>query len=142
MKNEVKVHEVNPLGHHTNRRNFLKISGLTAAGVGLLLVGCSDDDDDNPTPSSSQLPGVRNGVFDLGGGDFGVLTYAYALEQLESDFYYKVVNASGFNSTFTDVESTVEATRINSTFHIRESTVEATRINSTFTDVERQLLTD
>jgi hypothetical protein len=30
-----------------------------------------------------------------------VLTYAYALEQLEADFYTKVVNASGFNSNFT-----------------------------------------
>jgi hypothetical protein len=38
----------------------------------------------------------QNGNFDLGGNDFGVLTYAYALEQLESDFYYKVVNATGF----------------------------------------------
>jgi hypothetical protein len=37
----------------------------------------------------------QNGNFDLGGNDFGVLTYAYALEQLESDFYYKV-NATGF----------------------------------------------
>jgi hypothetical protein len=40
----------------------------------------------------------QNGNFDLGGNDFGVLTYAYALE-LESDFYYKVVNATGFSST-------------------------------------------
>jgi hypothetical protein len=40
----------------------------------------------------------QNGNFDLGGNDFGVLTYAYALEQLESDFYYKVVNATGFSS--------------------------------------------
>jgi hypothetical protein len=30
-----------------------------------------------------------------------VLTYAYALEQLEADFYTKVVNASRFNSNFT-----------------------------------------
>jgi hypothetical protein len=45
----------------------------------------------------------QNGNFDLGGNDFGVLTYAYALEQLESDFYYKVVNATG-SSTFNDIE--------------------------------------
>jgi hypothetical protein len=43
----------------------------------------------------------QNGNFDLGGNDFGVLTYAYALEQLE---YYKVVNATGFSSTFNDIE--------------------------------------
>jgi len=94
MKNAVKIHEVNP--SFTNRRSFLKISGLTLAGTGLLMVGCNDDDDNNPTPSGNQLPGVRNGIFDLGGGDFGILTYAYALEQLESDFYTKVVNATGF----------------------------------------------
>jgi hypothetical protein len=96
MKNVVKAQEEKP--SFTNRRNFLKISGLTVVGTGLLLAGCSDDD--NPDDSTSQLPGVRNGVFDLGGGDFGVLTYAYALEQLEADFYTKVVNASGFTTTF------------------------------------------
>lgn len=96
MKNSVKIHEVNPA--HTNRRNFLKISGLTIAGTGLFLAGCSDDDDIMNPPTDNKLPGIRNGKFDLGGGDFGVLTYAYALEQLEADFYTKVVNATGFTS--------------------------------------------
>ncbi len=95
MKNTVKIHEVNPA--HTNRRNFLKISGLTIAGTGLFLAGCSNDDDPNP-PVGGNLPGIRNGKFDLGAGDFGILTYAYALEQLEADFYTKVVNATGFTS--------------------------------------------
>lgn len=94
MKNTVKIQEVNP--SFTNRRSFLKLSGLTVVGAGLLLAGCNDTDDDNG--NQNQLPGLRNNVFDLGGGDFGVLTYAYALEQLEADFYTKVVNASGFNS--------------------------------------------
>jgi hypothetical protein len=105
MKNEVKVHEVTPAALK-GRRDFLKISGLTIAGTGLLLAGCSDDDTDMPT-SSSQLPGVRNGVFDLGSGDFGVLTYAYALEQLEADFYTRVVNDSAFTSTFNAEEQQV-----------------------------------
>jgi len=97
MKNVVKIQEVNPLCD--NRRNFLKISGLGAIGAGLLFAGCSDDDD--PIYSiDNKYPGVRNGVFDLGGGDLGILTYAYALEQLEADFYTKVVNASQFNSAF------------------------------------------
>lgn len=69
MKNTVKIHEVN--ASLTNRRNFLKISGLTMVGTSLLIAGCSDDDNNGPTPSNS-LPGVRNGKFDLGGGDFGV----------------------------------------------------------------------
>jgi hypothetical protein len=104
MKNQVKVHEVNSAVLN-GRRDFLKISGVAFAGAGLMLAGCSSDDDS--MPDSNQLPGVRNGKFDLGGGDLGVLTYAYALEQLEADFYTKVVNASGFTSTFNAIEQQV-----------------------------------
>ncbi|TDE31887.1 MULTISPECIES: ferritin-like domain-containing protein [Flavobacterium] len=103
MKNVVSIQEVNP--SFTNRRNFLKISGLTLVGTSLLLAGCNNDDyENNP---ANQFPGVRNGVFDLGGGDFGVLTYAYALEQLEADFYTKVVNSSGFTTNFTAQDQAV-----------------------------------
>ena len=50
-----------------------------------------------------------NNIFDLGKGDVGILNYAYALEQLEADFYTKVVNNfySGISSKerqlFTDL---------------------------------------
>lgn len=94
MKNEENVQEIIPQTHK-GRRDFLKISGLTVAATGLIMVGCNNDDE-----PVNMLPGVRNGKFDLGGGDFGVLTYAYALEQLEADFYTKVVNSSGFLVTF------------------------------------------
>ena len=103
MKNVVLIEEVKP--SFTNRRSFLKISGLTLVGTSLLLAGCNDDDEDNVP--MNQLPGVKNGVFDLGSGDFGVLTYAYALEQLEADFYTKVVNASGFTTNFTAQDQVV-----------------------------------
>lgn len=106
MKNLVKIQEVDP--RNNSRRNFLKISGLGAIGAGLILAGCSDDDDNNnPIIGANNYPGVRNGVFDLGGGDFGILTYAYALEQLEADFYTKVVNASQFNSAFSTEQRSV-----------------------------------
>lgn len=104
MKNEVKIHEVDR--SLNNRRSFLKLSGLALAGAGLVIAGCSNNDDDNQ-PEDTSLPGVRNGVFDLGSGDFGVLTYAYALEQLEADFYTKVVNSTNFNSAFNDIERQV-----------------------------------
>ncbi|KQB38270.1 ferritin-like domain-containing protein [Flavobacterium aquidurense] len=104
MKNEVKIHEVDR--SLNNRRSFLKLSGLALAGAGLVIAGCSNDDNDNG-PEDTSLPGVRNGVFDLGSGDFGVLTYAYALEQLEADFYTKVVNSTSFNSAFNDTERQV-----------------------------------
>lgn len=105
MKNLVTINEVNP--SFTDRRSFLKIGGISLMGAGLFLAGCHHDStESNPTPSNT-LPGIKNGKFDLGGGDFGVLTYAYALEQLEADFYTRVVNATGFTTNFTPTEQTV-----------------------------------
>ncbi len=102
MKNKVNVTEVGS-GLHS-RRNFLKISGAALAGTGLLLAGCSDDDNDR---TEDRLPGVKGGVFDLGGGDPGILTYAYALEQLEADFYTRVVNGNNFGTLFSSEEREV-----------------------------------
>lgn len=106
MKKTVKVQEVSSGSLH-NRRSFLKFSGLAIAGTGLIMAGCSDDDDGGGTPDNNQLPGIRNGVFDLGGGDLGILTYAYALEQLEADFYTRVVNGNTFGATFSSEEQAV-----------------------------------
>ncbi|MDP9957993.1 rubrerythrin [Epilithonimonas hungarica] len=78
----------------TGRRNFLKLSGVGLAIAGLALVGCNDDD--------MFIDGNNSNVFDLGKGDVGVLNYAYALEQLEADFYTKVVN--NFYSGISSVE--------------------------------------
>ncbi|AZB11309.1 ferritin-like domain-containing protein [Chryseobacterium sp. G0162] len=68
----------------TGRRNFLKLSGVGLAIAGLTMIGCNDDDDFQQMNNDQ--------IFDLGSGDVGVLNYAYALEQLEADFYTKVVN--------------------------------------------------
>lgn len=67
----------------TGRRNFLKLSGIGLAMAGLTLIGCEDNEG---------YDFMQPDVFDLGKGDVGVLNYAYALEQLEADFYTKVVN--------------------------------------------------
>lgn len=99
MKNAVKIEGVNP--SFTNRRSFLKLSGLTLVGTSLLLAGCSDDENETESLRRGHFPGPKKGVFDLGGNDLGVLTYAYALEQLEADFYTRVVNSSGFTTNFT-----------------------------------------
>lgn len=97
MKNKIKVHDVNPL--HRDRRQFLKLSGMALVGTGLVfMTGCSSDDD---------APAPPDEIFDLGTGDLGVLNYAYALEQLEADFYTRVVNHSNFRSTFSQNEQQV-----------------------------------
>lgn len=64
----------------TGRRRFLQWAGVT---VGVAMIGCSNDDD--PTGPGASVS--------LGSGDNGVLNYAYALEQLEADFYTRVVAA-------------------------------------------------
>lgn len=81
-----------------SRRHFLKYAG-GIAGVGILLSACHKDD--NNTPSSS-TPGVNaDGSINLGGGDVGILNYAYALEQLEAAFYIQVIANpyTGMNAT-------------------------------------------
>ena len=101
MENKVTISEVRP--SFTSRRSFLKLSGLTLVGTTFLLVGCSNDENEVNVmkKGNGHFPGAKDGVFDLGGNDLGVLTYAYALEQLEADFYTRVVNSSGFTTNFT-----------------------------------------
>jgi len=75
----------------SSRRTFLKLSSaaaLTAVAFGAL----------NPESLSAKtaflglpIDDDKSGAVDLGKGDFGVLNYAYALEQLESAFYTQVL---------------------------------------------------
>lgn len=67
------------------RRTFFRVAGATAASSALVLAGCADDE---PTPID---PTEQS--FTLGTGDTGLLNYAYLLEQLEADFYTRVVAA-------------------------------------------------
>ena len=70
------------------RRNMLKFFGASAAVVALGTACNNDDDVDENTDT---------GVF-LGTGDFQILNFAYALEQLEAAFYTQVVTSAGFNA--------------------------------------------
>src|SRR5690606_31069316 len=73
-----------------DRRRFLKLSGAAVVGTGLFfLSGCSNDDE-------VLMPNTPPDAFDLGGGNLGILNYAYALEQLEAAFYTQVVQGSYF----------------------------------------------
>lgn len=95
------------------RRDFLKWSGAGAlAAVGL--AGCSDQTDvrsitevvtDTVTvaPPPETFPSV---TLDFA-NDFGVLNYAYALEQLEAAFYTMVTGTAGFSTMFSADERSV-----------------------------------
>jgi hypothetical protein len=71
-----------PLYTPIKRRSFFMYAGATAGATALVLAGCKDD--------NNNMPGMVN----VGTGDVGVLNYAYALEQLEADFYTQVRTGS------------------------------------------------
>lgn len=75
----------------TSRRDFFKRAGfgLGAAAAAVSLQACDSDD---PIDGDVVTLNFAN--------DFGVLNYAYALEQLEAGFYATVIGDAAFNSTF------------------------------------------
>ena len=75
------------------RRSFLRYAGAGAASVGLLAVA-SCKKDLSPTSSHPDIGAsdfAASGKIDIGSGDFGILNFAYALEQLEAAFYIQVI---------------------------------------------------
>jgi len=83
-------------GTSLQRRTFLRYTaGVSAVVGGLALTGCDDILEEiynNPNVPASVLE------VNVGSGDFGVLNYAYALEQLEAAFYAKVLTSSYYSS--------------------------------------------
>jgi rubrerythrin len=78
----------------TSRREFFRLAALGGTAIFLpsVFAACGDD---NPTD-----PGVSAATLDLA-SDTGIVNYAFALEQLESEFYVRVVQesrAAGFNA--------------------------------------------
>ncbi len=73
------------------RREMLKLMAMGGVAVLLpsMLTGCSDDNGVGPAP---EQPGPL--TIDFARGDIAILQFAYALEQLEADFYIRVVNAA------------------------------------------------
>ncbi|MFD1873550.1 ferritin-like domain-containing protein [Hymenobacter bucti] len=85
-----------PLYSPIKRRSFFMYAGATAGATALVLAGCKDDENTDPS------------VIDVGSGDAGILNYAYALEQLEAAFYTQVRSTpSGYYTTANAVEKQI-----------------------------------
>jgi len=97
MKNSNQENEVlqenSILDAKLQRRSFLQYAGAGAAGIALVAAGCKKD-----RGYGNGMGGVTLDFKD----DFGVLNYAYALEQLEAAFYIQV--ASNPPAAFTAAE--------------------------------------
>jgi rubrerythrin len=85
-----------PLYTPIKRRSFFMYAGATAGATALVLAGCKDDSNTDPT------------LLDVGTGDGGILNYAYALEQLEAAFYAQVQStANGYYAGANSVEKQI-----------------------------------
>jgi hypothetical protein len=87
----MKTETTEPTGDvNLARRSFLKFAGAGFAAAGLLTVAsCSKLNDNSLSPKGSTHL-TATGAIDIGSGDYGILNYAYALEQLEAAFYTQV----------------------------------------------------
>jgi rubrerythrin len=91
-QNDDKIIE-STLDARMQRRSFLRYAGAGAAAIGMFAASCKryqSNDGDVPLATAN-----------LTNDDFGVLNYAYALEQLEAAFYIQVAATpySGISST-------------------------------------------
>jgi len=103
----ITVSSTAQLWERATRRDFMRLMGIGGAVVFLpsILAGCSDSNGSDGVTG----PGTGSTVtIDFSKGDVAVLQFAYALEQLEADFYTKVV-ANFSNSGLSAAEQTVFA---------------------------------
>ncbi len=94
---KLSIADVGMLGSARTRREALKVMMMGGALIVLpgAFAACSDD---NPTTPQPTTPNTGTPLtIDFAKGDIAVLQFAYLLEQLEADFYTKVVAA--FNSS-------------------------------------------
>ncbi len=100
--NTVTVGNIADLNTFTSRRDFMRLMGVGGALVFLpsVFTACNDSE------STGGITGPGSGstvTIDFAKGDVAVLQFAYALEQLEADFYTQVVaNFNGSNLTAAD----------------------------------------
>lgn len=94
-----------------NRRGFFTRLAIGGAAVATLpsLAGCDTDD-----PTDPPMTGVTLDFSD----DFGVLNYAYALEQLEYAFYLQVTQGSYFSGASSQEQQILDDLRKHEKVHV------------------------
>lgn len=103
-RKELTVSSTAQLWDKSTRRDFMRLMGIGGAIVlaPSILTSCDDDDPTGPGGTGQTV------TIDFARGDIAVLQFAYALEQLEADFYTRV--ASSFASSgLSSAEQTIFA---------------------------------
>ncbi|MES2522740.1 MAG: ferritin-like domain-containing protein [Gemmatimonadota bacterium] len=96
------------LGTARTRRDVLKMMAMGGALVMLpSAIACSDDDDNGGLTGPGPNTGNAVTIDFAKPGDVGVLQFAYALEQLEADFYTQVVNNFSGSTAFSAAEQAI-----------------------------------
>src|SRR3982750_3580715 len=90
----VTIGSMDELTAFTSRRGFLRLIGLGGALVLLPSIAVSCGNEAITVDSAGSGETV---IIDFSLGDAGILQYAFALEQLEADFYTRLV--SGFTGS-------------------------------------------
>lgn len=101
-KDKVIISDTGMLMTPRTRRDILRMMAVGGAAVFLpsMMTACSDDNDN---ANGVTGPGTGTALtIDFAKGDIAVLQFAYALEQLEADFYTKVMATSSSNLTAAD----------------------------------------
>jgi len=111
-KNTVVIGSAEQFWHVKTRRDFLRVLGIGGTAVLLPSVFGACDDDDEPIG-----PGGGGAVtLDLS-SEFGILNYAFALEQLEAGFYEAVVASPAFAGMNTELKEVFTDLRNHEVIH-------------------------
>lgn len=128
---DVTIASIGELNAFTSRRGFLRLMG--AGGALVLLPGLFAACEDSSNTAGISGPGSGDTLtIDFSAGDVAVLQFAYLLEQLEADFYSRVVANFGSSDIATAEQAVLTDIRNHEVLH-REFLKSVLGANGTFT---------